>query len=229
MVEETKNPARDIPVGLVGSMAITTTFYYLLSLTFCLMHSYKDIDVYALFSMTFHAVRLDWAKYIVALGVLKGMTIVLLVNIVGVSCYLTYMARNHVMPPWFGLVDHRTGSPVNATIAMVIATTMIVFFMNFSVLSSLLSISTLFIFMLVAVALLLQRYYSSGVTTKGNQVRLGWVCDLWVVVGFWEWRILVFCTDGKEAEAVGCAFGVVVAGVEKELNFDVVEVEDCHC
>ncbi|XP_020215651.1 cationic amino acid transporter 1 [Cajanus cajan] len=172
MAEETKNPARDIPVGLVGSMTITTIIYCLLSLTLCLVQSYKDIDVDAPFSVAFHAVGWDWAKYIVALGALKGMTTVLLVTIVGESRYLTHIARTHMMPPWFGHVDEKTGTPVNATVAMIMVTAVIAFFTNFRVLSNLLSISTLLIFMLVAVALLVRRYYSSGVTTKGNQVRL---------------------------------------------------------
>lgn len=171
MAEETKNPARDIPIGLVGSMTITTLVYCLLSLTLCLVQSYKDIDVDAPFSVAFHAVGWDWAKYIVALGALKGMTTVLLVTIVGESRYLTHISRTHMMPPWFGLVDDKTGTPVNATIAMLTVTSVIAFFTNFRVLSNLLSISTLLIFMLVAVALLVRRYYSSGVTTKENQVK----------------------------------------------------------
>ena len=171
MAEETKNPARDIPIGLVGSMTITTLVYCLLSLTLCLVQSYKEIDVDAPFSVAFNAVGWDWAKYIVALGALKGMTTVLLVTIVGESRYLTHISRTHMMPPWFGHVDDKTGTPVNATIAMLTATSVVAFFTNFRVLSNLLSISTLLIFMLVAVALLVRRYYSSGVTTKENQVK----------------------------------------------------------
>ncbi|KAK7318704.1 hypothetical protein RJT34_03410 [Clitoria ternatea] len=172
MAEETKNPAKDIPIGLVGSMLITTFAYCLLAVTLCLMQSYKTIDVDAPFSVAFAYVGMDWAKYIVALGALKGMTTVLLVSAVGQARYLTHIARTHMMPPWFAHVDERTGTPVNATISMLAATAVIAFFTDLSILSNLLSISTLFIFMLVAVALLVRRYYSSGVTTKANQVKL---------------------------------------------------------
>ncbi|XP_057416634.1 cationic amino acid transporter 1 [Lotus japonicus] len=172
MAEETKNPARDIPIGLVGSMVITTTAYCLLSATLCLMQNYKEIDKNAPFSVAFSSVGWDWAKYIVALGALKGMTTVLLVSAVGQARYLTHIARTHMMPPWFAQVDERTGTPMNATISMLGATAVIAFFTDLSILSNLLSISTLFIFMLVAVALLVRRYYSSGETTKENQVKL---------------------------------------------------------
>ncbi|CAJ1938255.1 unnamed protein product [Sphenostylis stenocarpa] len=172
MAEETKNPAKDIPIGLVGSMVITTFAYCLLAVTLCLMQSYKDIDPDAPYSVAFSAVGMDWAKYIVAIGALKGMTTVLLVSAVGQARYLTHIARTHMMPPWFAHVDEKTGTPVNATISMLAATAVISFFTDLTILSNLLSISTLFIFMLVAVALLVRRYYSSGVTTKENKVKL---------------------------------------------------------
>ncbi|KAK7318714.1 hypothetical protein RJT34_03420 [Clitoria ternatea] len=92
MAEETKNPVRDMPIGLVGSMMITTLGYCLLAVTLCLLQSYKDFDVDVPFSVAFSVVGWDWAKYIVALGALKGMTTMLLVNIVGESRYLTHIA-----------------------------------------------------------------------------------------------------------------------------------------
>jgi APA family basic amino acid/polyamine antiporter len=51
MAEETKNPARDIPIGLVGSMVITTLAYCLMAVTLCLMQSYKTVDVDAPFAV----------------------------------------------------------------------------------------------------------------------------------------------------------------------------------
>lgn len=172
MAEETKNPARDIPIGLVGSMSITTLAYCLLAVTLCLMQKYTEIDIDAPFSVAFQAVGWDWAKYIVAAGALKGMTTVLLVSAVGQARYLTHIARTHMMPPWLAQVNSRTGTPVNATIVMLVATAIIAFFTDLDILSNLLSISTLFIFMLVAVGLLVRRYYASDVTTPANRNKL---------------------------------------------------------
>ncbi|KAJ6671990.1 INNER MEMBRANE TRANSPORTER YGJI-RELATED [Salix viminalis] len=136
MAEETRNPAKDIPI------------------------------------VAFETVGWGWAKYIVAAGALKGMTTVLLVSAVGQARYLTHIARTHMMPPWLAHVNERTGTPVNATIVMLAATAAVGFFTKLAILSNLLSISTLFIFMLVAVALLVRRYYASGVTTQANRVKL---------------------------------------------------------
>lgn len=125
MAEETKNPSRDIPIGLVGSMVVTTIAYCLLSATLCLMQPYTSIDVNAPFSVAFSAIGWDWAKYIVSLGALKGMTTVLLVSVVGQARYLT-----HMIPPWFSLVDEHIWTIVNVTIAMVVASVVIEFFIE---------------------------------------------------------------------------------------------------
>ncbi|KAJ1294419.1 hypothetical protein BS78_01G144900 [Paspalum vaginatum] len=172
MAEETKNPARDIPIGLVGAMTLTTALYCVLAVTLCLMQPFGSIDKDAPFSVAFSARGMDWAKYIVAFGALKGMTTVLLVSAVGQARYLTHIARTHMMPPWLAQVHPRTGTPVNATVVMLVATAIIAFFSDLNILSSLLSISTLFIFMLVAVALLVRRYYVSGETTAANRNKL---------------------------------------------------------
>ncbi|KAK4399409.1 Cationic amino acid transporter 1 [Sesamum angolense] len=181
MAEETKNPARDVPIGLVGSMVITTTIYCLLAITLCLMQPYTSIDVNAPFSKAFETVGWSWAQYVVAAGALKGMTSVLLVSAVGQARYLTHIARTHMMPPLFAKVDHKTGTPINATIVMLAATAVIALFTDLGILSSLLSISTLFIFTLVALALLVRRYYVSGETSLEQRNKL--IAFLTLIIG----------------------------------------------
>ncbi|XP_072957012.1 cationic amino acid transporter 1-like isoform X1 [Typha angustifolia] len=172
MAEETKNPARDIPIGLVGSMLLTSLAYCVLAITLCMMQPYGSIDKDAPFSVAFKAVGMDWAQYVVAFGALKGMTTVLLVSAVGQARYLTHIARTHMVPPWLANVHPKTGTPINATVVMLVATAIIAFFTDLGILANLLSISTLFIFMLVAVALLVRRYYVSGETSEANRMKL---------------------------------------------------------
>ncbi|KAK9714396.1 hypothetical protein RND81_06G091100 [Saponaria officinalis] len=169
MAEETKNPGRDIPIGLIGSMIVTTFAYCMMAVTLCLMQPYTQIDKDAPFTIAFEKVGMSWAKYVVAIGALKGMTTVLLVGAVGQARYLTHISRTHMMPPWLSKVNEKTGTPVNATIVMMTATAIIAFFTDLNILANLLSISTLIIFMLVALALLVRRYYATGVTTTSNR------------------------------------------------------------
>ncbi|GAB2297475.1 catalase A [Dionaea muscipula] len=172
MAEETKNPGRDIPIGLVGSMVIASAAYCLMAITLCLMQPYSEVDPNAPFSVAFEKVGMGWAKYIVAAGALKGMTTVLLVGAVSQARYLTHIARTHMLPPWLAYINERTGTPVNATIVMMCGTAVIALFTSLNILSNLLSISTLFIFMLVALGLMVRRYYVSGVTTFEDRNRL---------------------------------------------------------
>ncbi|PKA52341.1 Cationic amino acid transporter 1 [Apostasia shenzhenica] len=218
MAEETKNPARDIPLGLVGAMSITTAAYCLLALTLCLMVPYQKIDPNAPFSVAFESVGMDWAKYIVSFGALKGMTTVLLVSSVGMARYLTHIARTHMVPSFFADVNPKTGTPVKATVAMLTATAVIALFTDLPILANLLSIATLFIFMLVAVALLVRRYYASGETTPAARNKLA-AClatiigssvvaaVLWATnVSGWGWYAAV-------AVAWGAATGYLWVGV----------------
>lgn len=181
LAEETKNPARDIPIGLVGSMIITTLAYCLLAITLCLMQPYKEIDILAPFSVAFERVGMKWAKYVVAFGALKGMTTVLLVGAIGQARYLTHIARTHMVTPWLATVSEKTGTPVRATAVMMLCTAIIALFTKLDILAELLSISTLFIFMLVAIALLVRRYYATGVTTPTDRNKF--IVCLLVIIG----------------------------------------------
>ncbi|KAJ4831199.1 Catabolite repression protein cat5 [Turnera subulata] len=172
MAEETKNPSRDIPLGLLGSMSIITVIYCLMALALSMMQKYTDIDTGAAYSIAFQSVGMNWAKYLVALGALKGMTTVLLVGALGQARYTTHIARAHMIPPLFARVHPTTGTPINATLLITLSSALIAFFSSLDVLASLLSLSTLFIFMMMAVALLVRRYYVREITPTGNLSKL---------------------------------------------------------
>ncbi|XP_057849176.1 cationic amino acid transporter 5-like [Cryptomeria japonica] len=168
MAEETKNPSKDIPLGLLGSMSGVTVIYCLMALALVLMQSYTVLDVNAAYSLAFQSIGWKWAKYVVALGSLKGITTVLLVGAVKRGRYLTHIARTHVIPPWFGLVSMKTGTPVNGTAFMAIASASLAFFSRLDVLSKLRAISVLFIYTLLFVALLVRRHYLTGKTSASQ-------------------------------------------------------------
>ncbi|XP_068655866.1 cationic amino acid transporter 1-like [Aristolochia californica] len=172
MAEETKNPGRDIPIGLIGSMSIITVLYCAMAVTLCMMQSYKTIDANAPFSVAFEVIGMSWAKYIVALGALKGMTTVLLTAAVGQARYVTHMARTHLLPPCLATVNKHTKTPIAATVTMIVGISIVAFFTELAILSNLLSIATLFIFTLVAIALLIRRYYVAGETSVTDRNKL---------------------------------------------------------
>ncbi|XP_039784892.1 cationic amino acid transporter 5-like [Panicum virgatum] len=181
MAEETRNPSRDIPLGLLGSMSAITTIYCLMALALSMMQPYTAIDRSAAYSAAFGSVGMRWAQYVVALGALKGITTVLLVGVLGKARYTTHIARSHIIPSVFALVHPRTGTPVHATALVAAASAGVAFFSSLKVLSSLLSASTLFIFVMMATALLVRRYYARGVTTRAHALRLA--ASLLLIIG----------------------------------------------
>ncbi|KAJ8545033.1 hypothetical protein K7X08_017616 [Anisodus acutangulus] len=133
---------------------------------------YTDIDPNAAYSVAFQSVGMKWAKYPVSLGALKGMTTVLLAGAIGQARYATHIARVHIIPPWFALVHPKTGTPINATLLIGLAIACIAFFSSLDVLASLLSVKGLLISTMVAVALLVRRYYVRGITPRTNLLKL---------------------------------------------------------
>ncbi|KAK6921877.1 Amino acid/polyamine transporter I [Dillenia turbinata] len=171
MAEETKNPARDIPIGLVGSMSGITVIYCLMALGLTMMQKYTEIDPNAAYSIVFDKIGMTWAKYVVAICALKGMTTSMLVGGLGQARYITQIARSHMIPPFFAWIHPKTKTPVNATLLLTIVSVGFAFFSSLDVLSSVFSLSTLFIFMLMAVALLVRRYYVKDSTSKHDLVK----------------------------------------------------------
>ncbi|KAI6690246.1 hypothetical protein NL676_027074 [Syzygium grande] len=168
MAEETKKPSRDIPIGLAGSMTVITVIYCLMALALTMMQKYTEIDPNAAYSVAFARIGMKWAKYVVSICALKGMTTSLLVGALGQARYMTQIARAHIIPPWFALVHPKTGTPINATLFITVLGSAVALFSSLDVLSSVFSFSTLLIFMLVAIALLVRRYYVKGETPKSD-------------------------------------------------------------
>lgn len=181
MAEETKKPATDIPLGLVGSMSLISVVYCLMALALTMMVKYTAIDRDAAYSVAFEKIGMKWAKYVVSLCALKGMLTSMLIGSMGQARYTTQIARAHMIPPWFALVHPKTGTPVYATLLVTTISCIVALFSSLDVLSSVLSFSTLFIFMLMAVALLVRRYYVKETTSSRDLIKF-LVC-LFVVIG----------------------------------------------
>ncbi|XP_075477899.1 cationic amino acid transporter 8, vacuolar-like [Primulina tabacum] len=181
MAEEVKRPSRDIPVGLVGSMSLITVVYCLMALALTMMVKYTQVDVNAAYSVAFDGIGMKWAKYLVSIVALKGMTTSMLIGSMGQARYTTQIARAHMIPPWFALVHPKTGTPIYATLLITTGSCILAFFSSLDILSSVLSLSTLFIFMLMAVALLFRRYNVKDVTPKSDVIKF--FTSLFIIFG----------------------------------------------
>ncbi|PHT55651.1 Cationic amino acid transporter 1 [Capsicum baccatum] len=137
-----------------------------------LFFAYVGFDGIATLGKEIKNPGMNWAKYIVAIGALIGMTTVLLASIISQARYFTHIARTHMAPPFLAAVNEKTGTPVTATVVMVIANCTMAFFTSLDILANLVSIATLFVFSLVPLALLVRRYYMSGETPDRDRDKL---------------------------------------------------------
>src|SRR5918993_3786605 len=115
--EETRDPARDMPRGILGSLAICTALYVAVSLVVVGMQSYTELNPDAPLAGAFSAAGLPVFATIIGLGALIGLTSVVMILLLGQSRVLFAMSRDRLLPRWFAEVHPRYGTPHRITIA----------------------------------------------------------------------------------------------------------------
>ncbi|RZC19725.1 Cationic amino acid transporter 6, chloroplastic [Glycine soja] len=139
MAEEVKDPFKSLPIGIVGSVLITTLLYCLMALSLCMMVPYNKISEKASFSIAFLKIGWNWASNLVGAGASLGIVASLLVAMLGQARYLCVIGRARLVPSW----------ALPATIAL---------FTELDIIIELISIGTLLVFYMVANALIYRRY-----------------------------------------------------------------------
>lgn len=157
--EEVRNPRRDLPLGILGALSVVTLCYILMSLVLVMMVPLEALSTAGSFAAAFSYVGLPWALYIVALGALLGIVTGTLVGMFAVSRIIAAVARQHLLPPVLASVHGRFGTPWVATLCAGLATALIALFTDFADLLNMVSISTLFAFWIVALALMWHRCF----------------------------------------------------------------------
>ena len=98
--EEAKNPQRDVPIGILGSLAIVTVLYMAVSLVITGMQNYQDIDPNdaAPLATAFDAVGVEWMGNLIAVGACIGLTVVVMILMLGQTRVAFAMARDGLLP-----------------------------------------------------------------------------------------------------------------------------------
>jgi APA family basic amino acid/polyamine antiporter len=148
--EETRNPQRDIPRGILGSLAIVTVLYMAVSLVITGMRPYPKLDSAAPLADAFKGVGADWAAKLISFGGICGITTVILVLMLGQARVFFAMSRDGLLPSAFATVHPRFGTPYVITIVTTVVVAALAGFVPLSKLSELVSIGTLFAFVVVS-------------------------------------------------------------------------------
>jgi APA family basic amino acid/polyamine antiporter len=150
--EETKNPQRDLPIGILASLVICTILYVLVSLVVTGMVPYEKLGVDAPLSFAFSENGATWASTVISIGALAGLTSTVLILMYGQSRVFFAMGRDGLLPPWLSKVHPTYKTPYRITIITAIAVALLAAFLPLKVLGEATNIGTLFAFILVSIA-----------------------------------------------------------------------------
>jgi len=155
--EETRKPQRDMPIGILGSLAVCTVLYVVVTLVLTGMVKYTELNTAAPMADALKAVGYDWIASLVSLGALAGLTTVILILMMGQSRVLFAMSRDRLLPGWLSSVHPRYGTPwvISAITGVVVA--LIATFVPLTTLADMVNIGTLFAFVLVSIGVIVLR------------------------------------------------------------------------
>lgn len=157
-VEEAREPRRDVPIGILASLAFCTVIYVIVSGLLTGVVHYSELNVSFPVSFALEQVGVTWASALVATGILTGLTTVMLVMFYAVTRIICAMSRDGLMPPLFGKVHPRTGTPVRSTIICGLIIAVMAGFLPLGKLAELVNIGTLTAFILVCSGVIVLRY-----------------------------------------------------------------------
>jgi APA family basic amino acid/polyamine antiporter len=158
--QEAKNPQRDLPIGILASLAICTILYILMALVMTGLAPYKELNVpHPVFVAIEHAgPGLRWLTYLVNIGAIAGLASVVLVMLMGQPRIFYAMSRDGLLPPVFSKVHQKFRTPWLATIITGTVAMFIGGLFPIDLLGELVSIGTLLAFVIVSAGILVLRY-----------------------------------------------------------------------
>jgi basic amino acid/polyamine antiporter, APA family len=158
--QETRNPQKDLPVGILGALAICTVLYMLMSLVMTGLAPYHTLNVAepVYVAIAKAGPSLGWLRPIVSMGAIAGLASVVLVMLMGQARVFYAMSRDGLLPAFFGHVHPRFQTPhvaslITGGVAMAVAG-----LFPIGLLGELVSIGTLFAFIVVCAGVLVLRY-----------------------------------------------------------------------
>ena len=157
MGEEARNPGKDMPRAILIVLALCTLLYMGVSLVVTGMVHYSKLDEGAPIADAFKQMGVGWASGLIALAALCGLTSVILIDIVGMGRIFFAMSRDGLLPPKVGQVNERTRTPLAVTGVVTVAMALISGFIPLAELADMVSIGTLFAFLVVAIAVAILR------------------------------------------------------------------------
>jgi APA family basic amino acid/polyamine antiporter len=156
--QEAKNPKRDMPIGILGSLFACTALYIAFSLVLTGVVPYTELNVPAPVAVAIDAMRLFWLSPLVKIAAIVGLISVMMVQLMGQPRIFFTMAKDGLLPKAAARVHPKYGTPHVTTIATGLVVGVAASLLPMGIVGQLVSIGTLFAFLIVCAGVLVLRY-----------------------------------------------------------------------
>lgn len=147
--QESKNPRRDMPIGILGSLVICTILYILVAGVLTGLVHYTSLDVPDPIAIGIDMTGVAWGSRLVKLGAICGLSSTMVVMLLGQSRVFFSMSKDGLLPAWASAVHPRFRTPYISTILVGVCVAIVAALTPINVLSELVSIGTLLAFVIV--------------------------------------------------------------------------------
>ena len=196
--QEAKNPKRDMPIGILGSLVICTVLYILVAGVLTGLVKYTNLDVPDPIAIGIDITGVSWGSRLVKLGAICGLSSTIVVMLLGQSRVFFSMSRDGLLPAWASKVHTRFRTPYISTILVGVCVATVAALTPINVLGELVSIGTLLAFVIVCSGVWILR-------RRGTDVPRAFVAP-WIpftpIMGI-AVSLLMMLSLGKETWAIG--------------------------
>lgn len=222
LAQESKNPQKDIPIGMIGSLVICTIVYVIFGLVMVGVVRYSYLGIADPVSVAVNAFgsQFFWLRYIVKIAILSGLTSVILVMLTAAARIFYTIAQDGLLPQIFGKTHPVYRTPYYSTWILGILAMMIAGFFPVDILGQLTSMGALFIFGMVCFGVLVLRFTQPTLHRPFKTPFTPWVPLLGTVVCFGQMFLMPAITwiQFIGIMLIGCLFYFVYGQKHSKLQ-----------
>ncbi len=173
VAEETKDVKRNLPIGLIGSLALSTVLYLVVSFVLVSIVPYTSLDVPDALASAMYQLGEPLVGSIIAIGAVITLTSVLIVMGIGLTRVVYALSRDGLLPHSLAELHPKTNTPYKITLITGIIATFIAGFVPFKVLAELINIGTLFAYFMIGVSVIIIRKRNGWHSSNGFRIPYG--------------------------------------------------------
>lgn len=157
--QEAKNPQKDMPIGILGSLSVSTVLYILVAIVLTGIVSYKQLNVADPVAVGVNAMGagMFWLRPIIKIAAIAGLSSVILVMLMGQPRIFFTMSKDGLLPPIFGKIHPKFKTPYISSLMTGLVALILAGVLPISVLGEMVSIGTLLAFVIVCASILVLR------------------------------------------------------------------------